>query len=750
MANTILFISSYPPRECGIANYSIDLIDTLKSSFGESLNVKICALENDEELNFYKEEVAYVLNTDHKESYANLVNQISGDYELSLIIIQHEFGFFAKHEENFLDLLSSINLPILIVFHTVLPCPNIKLKTNVISISNLVSGIIVMTHNSKNILVQDYQINQNQIMVISHGTHLANHYNKDELKSKFELEGRLVVSTFGLLGSGKNIETTLKALPSIIKEFPKIAFLIIGKTHPTILKWEGELYRNSLLKLVDDLNLQGNVIFINKYLPLDELLEYLQLTDIYLFTSKDRNQAVSGTFSYALSMGCPIISTPIPHALEVLKDDAGIIIDFENEAQLANAVIELFKNKSLSDKIAFNALHRISSTAWQNSAIAHLKLIQTFLPGSSELIYSVPEINLNHVIRMTTPIGIIQFSKFSEPDLSSGFTLDDNARALIAMGKLFEQTNCIKYLDYIEIYYAFIKKCLHQNNQFSNYMNSDQSFSNQNFETNLADANGRAIWALGYLMHLNLDEVLRDTFLDVGVTFNRAIQNADKIHSTRAMAFVIKGLYYATLKSKSNTYPRLIALLANRMVQMYKHEQEEDWHWFESYFTYANSVLAEAMLCAWMVTNDIIYYNIAIQSFDFLLSKIMYNDQINVVLNKSWLYKLDKHNSGGLGAEQPIDVAYTILALNRFYTVTNETRYKNYMIQSFNWFLGKNKLNQIVYNPSTGGCYDGIEDSGVNLNQGAESTLSYLLSRLTIDFYIIKNKKRAVSQAALH
>jgi len=622
--------------------------------------------------------------------------------------------------------------PVIVAFHTVLPNPDQLLKENVQGIAGRAESVIVMTHSSQDILVTAYGISEKKISVIPHGTHLVTHVAKKTLKKKYHLQGRKILSTFGLLSSGKSIETTLDALPDVIKVDPTVLFLIIGKTHPSVFKKEGEEYRNRLEAKVVALGLQEHVQFLNYFLPLPELLEYLQLTDIYLFTSKNPNQAVSGTFSYAISCGCPVISTPIPHAREVLKDDAGIIFDFENSQQLSAAINSLLKNEELRMHIGSNALHRMASTAWENSAIAHALLFEKIWDDEISLRYNLPEFNLAHIKKLTTRFGMIQFAKINHPDLDSGYTLDDNARALIAMCQHYELTQEPDDLKLITNYLYFIRYCQQPGGLFLNYVDEGKKFTPQNDDTNLEDSNGRAIWALGYLLsvrHLMPGALI----LDAERIMDAALLNINKIHSTRAMAFVIKGLYHRYAGGKSIQNSPLIAELANRLVQMYRHESSPDWKWFESYLTYANSVLPEAMLCAWLATGDTIYQEIARESFDFLLSKIFSDGQIKVISNKSWLYKETLTGPVTAGGEQPIDVAYTILALKRFYEAFGDETYKQKMEIAFNWFLGQNHLQQIIYNPRTGGCYDGLEENYVNLNQGAESTISYLLARLAVD-----------------
>jgi glycosyltransferase involved in cell wall biosynthesis len=727
----ILFITSYPPRECGIATYSQDLIKALNNKFSNSLSIKVCALESNETTYPYSNEVKFTLKTSLAGDYEKLALKINKDPHIQIVLIQHEFGFFKVQEQAFLQFLIKISKPIVIVFHTVLPHPDEELKIKVKRIAAVCNSVIVMTHNSERILMEDYGIQQKRISVIAHGTHLVPHLSKKFLKLKYGLKDRKVLSTFGLLSSGKGIETTIEALPAIVRKNPEVVFLLIGKTHPEVIRSEGEKYREMLEHKVAEYALQDHVIFINKYLALPDLLEYLQLTDIYVFTTNDPNQAVSGTFAYAMSCACPIISTPIPHAKEFLTEDTGIIFDFRNSQQLADAVIRLVNDEPLRKNISTNTLQKIVSTAWENSAIAHAMLFEEIANDKISLQYSMPSINLHHLKQMTTDTGIIQFSRINQPDICSGYTLDDNSRALITMCMHYKLTGDEESITYIHKYLGFIKKCQQPAGDFLNYVDINNKFTAQNKDGNLDDANGRAVWALGFLISLK-DLFPAEISSDAESILKQSLHHICTIHSTRAMAFAIKGLFYYQSAIPSPENLVLLKTFANRLVQMYKHESNEKWEWFESYLTYANSILPEAMLYAWLLTGKDIYKEIAISSLHFLLLQTFNENGIEVISNKNWL---QKGEVAGHFGEQPIDVAYTIMTLSNFYDALQDEEYHLKMQTAFNWFLGNNRLHHIIYNPCTGGCYDGLEDTHVNLNQGAESTLSYLMARMTMDKY---------------
>lgn len=348
-----------------------------------------------------------------------------------------------------------------------------------------------------------------------------------------------------------------------------------------------------------------------------------------------------------------------------------------------------------------------------------------------QLAYSYPEINLRHFQDLTTPFGMIQFSKINQPDIDSGYTLDDNVRALVAMCMHFEATEDEQDIPKIRLYVDFIEFCVQPGGYFLNYVDEHKNFTPQNETSNLADSNGRAIWALGYLISIR-DLLPEDILAKAETIFEKVMPRIEMLHSTRAMAFSIKGLYYSYTKTKSQAHASLVKLFADRLVAMYKHESEEGWEWFEGYLTYGNSILPEAMLQEWLVTGEPIYKKIAKESFDFLLKSTFNEEGIQVISNRTWWKKGETPARFG---EQPIEITYTILALEKFYEVFKEEEYLQKMKVAFDWFLGKNHLNQVIYNPCTGGCYDGLEETQVNLNQGAESTVCYLIARLKMEEY---------------
>lgn len=724
----IVFLSTFPPTQCGIATYTQDTIKGITDVFGKSITCEICELVDHQKA---KPTQAFTLNTKNKAEYATVAEEINSDQSVKLVHIQHEFGLFGgNYGDYLLDFLNAIKKPVTYTFHSVIPNPNNELKTFVKLLLSYSNSVFVMTKQSKEILIKDYEISEEIITCVPHGTHIVIYETPDKAKEKFGIQDRKVLSTFGLLGEGKNIETGLHALKKIIEKEPNVLYLIIGKTHPNLIKDGVDAYRDKLEAIVEELNLQNNVRFINQYLETNELLEYLQATDVYLFTSKDPNQAVSGTFSYAMSCACPMVASKIPHTLEVLTSDCGILVDIGDVDQFAEQTIKLLADDNLREEMGINAFTKMRASSWENVAITHMNTYKTLMEDRSEIKFTYPPIQLRHVKKLTTDLGIIQFSKISIPDLESGYTLDDNARALIAFCMHYKLTKDKEDLPYILIYLDFIERCQQPKGNFINYVDKEnREHVEQNAEVNLEDSNARALWALGTVV--SHADILPETISKkASKILLNSLKWAETIQSPRSIGFATKGLYLYHTAVPNLYVAAIINKLNAKLLSNYEIHASSDWKWFENYMTYGNGILPESMLFAYLVTNKPIYKKVAMDSLDFLMSKMFVNKNFKVISNNGWLHRGSECHEYG---EQPIDVAYTIHTLNSFYDAFGTPEYKHKMKTAFNWFLGKNHLNQIMYNPVSGGGYDGLEKENVNLNQGAESTVCYLTARLLME-----------------
>ncbi|WP_264538085.1 glycosyltransferase [Flavobacterium sp. N1736] len=724
----IVFLSTFPPTQCGIATYTQDTIKGITDVFGKSISCEICELVDKPNA---KSTQAFTLNTKNREEYAKVAEEINNDESVKLVHIQHEFGLFGgNYGDHLLDFLNVIKKPVTFTFHTVLPNPNNELKTFVKLLLSYSNSVFVMTKRSEEILINDYNIQEQTITTISHGTHVVVYEAPETAKVKFGMEDRKVLSTFGLLGEGKNIETGLRALRKIVENTPNALYLIIGRTHPNLIIDGVDTYREKLEGIVNELDLHDNVRFINQYLETEELLDYLKATDIYLFTSKDPNQAVSGTFSYAMSCACPIVASKIPHTKEVLTEDSGILVDIGDEEQFAAAAIKLLSDENLREEMGKNAFRKTRASSWENIAIVHINTYKKLIEDSTEIKFSYPSIELAHVKKMTTELGIIQFSNISIPDLESGYTLDDNARALVAFCMHYKLTEDKDDLPYILIYLDFIERCQKPKGNFMNYVDkNNREHIEQNAEVNLEDSNARGIWALGTVV--SIGKILPEAIAKkASKCLLNALKWAETIQSPRSIGFATKGLYLYHSAVPNLYVAAIINKLNAKLLSNYEIHATKDWRWFEDYLTYGNGILPESMLCAYLVTNKPIYKKVALESLEFLISKTYNGDNFKVISNNGWYHKDSEPQEYG---EQPIDVSYMIQTLNSFYNAFKTPEYKRQMKIAFNWFLGKNHLNQIMYNPVSGGGYDGLEKENVNLNQGAESTVCFLTARLIME-----------------
>lgn len=730
---TLLFVTSYPPRECGIATFAQDLVNAMNKNFAGNLNIEIAALEESgKPANIKETPVTYSVNPFDIDNCIDFAQKINENDKIDLVCFEHEFGLYGgEYGHNLLAMLSLLDKPFVVRFHTVLPYPDIKCTKVVSLISALAAKVIVMTRSSADLLTNVYRVPAEKIVHIPHGTHAHIVEDVSALKRQYNVEGRMVLSTFGLLSENKGIETGIKAMKDIVKQYPDAIYLVLGKTHPVIYSREGEKYRDSLEQLVKELGLENNVRFVNNYLSLRTLLDYLSLTDIYLFTSKDPHQAVSGTFVYAMSAGCAVISTSFVQAREMLEDGAGILIDFNNPEQLAAGALRLLSDRELRAQMSQLAIEKTRNSIWENVAIAHMSVISDAL-AEDRILPNLPPPYLDHIDRMTDEFGMLQFSKHDIPDPAFGYTLDDNARALIATcmyGTELKSSSFVNSL--VRKYINFIRYCQRPSGRFLNYVDIDGEFNKMNEEVNLEDANGRAVWALGYALASHRTLAF-DAVQDILSIFRQCFSWMESLSSPRAMAFTIKGLFYFLSYKPGGKAAEILQQLAGKLFDHYKDEADDNWHWYESYLTYGNAVLPEAMMMAYQITGITEYRITAENTLAFLCSKTFTDSHMKVISNKTWYHRNTTEPSED-GGEQSIEVAYTMLALNTFYNTTKNNSYLEKMRLAFSWYLGNNHLKQLVYNPLTYGCYDGLEKNNINQNQGAESTVCYLIARLLME-----------------
>ncbi len=719
----VLYMSTFPPRECGIATFTNDLVTAMDKKFSHLIKSRIVAMNKDlSNMYNYPEDVIFQIPDVDIQEYIDAAKKINGMDNIKLINIQHEFGIFGGEYGSYLiAFLEIINKPVILTFHSVLPEPDDKLKRIVQALAKKSECIIVMAKIAADILRKEYGVTTD-IQFVPHGIPTVLFNSSIKEKTKMGYKKRIVLLSFGMMNPGKSYEQVIDALPKVIKKFPHILYMIVGETHPVVRKKEGEQYRNFLEKKVKELGLEKNVKFYNKYVSLKEIVQYLQATDIYVCSNNDPHQVVSGTLAYAVGSGRAVISTPFLHAKELVTPDRGILAEFNNPKSFADAIIKIISNPKLKASMEKNAYANTRHMTWDNVALAYMSVFKKHMNISKKDGVKIPKIKLNHLVNLTDDFGMVQFANNTKPAISSGYTLDDNARAMIVCCMHYNAFKNKSTLNLIKTYINFIKYAQQKDGKIYNFAGHDR---NVNLEHWSGDSYGRALWSLGFL--LSTKEIPHGLKEEAEQIFNKASLLINSIKSPRAVAFIILGLYFYNKAKSSPENIKKIRESADYLLMLYKNYSSSEWQWFEEYLTYSNSKLPEALFYAYLATKNKEYLEIAKSSLDFLSSVTFENGTFAPVGQDGWYFK---NGQKAHFDQQPIDTASMVQTLLLANKITKEKHYLKDAITAFQWFLGKNFLNAMVYDESTGGCHDGIGKYSINLNQGAESTLSYLLARL--------------------
>lgn len=670
----------------------------------------------------YPKEVGWEIDQNSKVAYLNLAQIINTDSNISGTIIQHEYGIFGGVEgENVLTFMENCKKPMLVTLHTALPLPNPIMEKITSKIVKLASTIVVLTKSSKEIIEKIYPESTNKIFVIPHGIHPVEFVATKGFKGKIELKDHIILSTFGLLSRGKGIEYVINALPEVVKKYPSVLYLILGETHPVIRRNEGETYRKELAKLITKLGLEKHVKFYDQYLTLPDLFDFLRATDLYIATSTDPNQAVSGTLSYALGSGRAVISTEFAQAKEIVTEDVGRLVPIKDSPAVTKAMLELLKDKKRLQQMNRNAYDKTRYMLWSNVAERYINLF----------VYTVtPPIKISHLQNMTDDFGLFQFAVHATPNKDFGYTLDDNARALIVCSWLLQKKYSQKLEELITIYLMFIKKCQRKNGSFINYISYEEKLpTDQNNHEDLEESQTRALWALSEVIrNKSLSEDLRYQAKKI---FLLSFKQKISLTHLRSRAFIIKT--FATviddLPEHREVLKTQIKEQADALIMALQTNSVKSWQWFEKELNYNNALLAESLLIAGKTTGNKEYIEKGMISLRFLISKTFSANRYMPIGHTFWYKNKQKRSEYD---QQPEDPTSMILALVRAYKNTQNEEYKNLAKQCFSWFLGNNSLHLPLYNEITGGCYDGLHRDRVNANQGAESLVSYLMANISI------------------
>ncbi len=727
----IVSLSTFPPQQCGLATFTRDLSTTFNQLFAPGIESRIVAVNDDETvINKYPKSVIAAFPKHDKNAYSKIALRLNKAAHVKLVSIQHEFGIFGGDMgEYILEFTAALTKPLAITFHTVLPQPSEQMLRIVASLAKRAEIIIVMTEASKLILEQVYKIETDAITIIPHGIHPALYKSSAPAKKILQLPlDRVILSTFGLLGPDKGIEYVIEALPAVVKRHPHIQYLVIGATHPDIRKREGEAYREYLKKRIAALGLESIVKFVDSYLKTSKLLTFLQASDIYISTPLNPDQAVSGTLTYALGTGRPVVATSFAQAKEDVGSEAGILVGFKNSQEISDALLRLLDNAALRQQMGKYAYFKTRNMTWGNVAIAYIRAFAKKVPGLKENEKRIPRVSLRHLKRLTDDFGIIQFTHLTEPDKQSGYTLDDNARALRFTAMYYDQTKSPTSLKLARVYLDFMEFVQNTDGSFENYVTQEKILSDeQNNTENLQEANARAVHALAVAATtVSLPEEMRRKARQL---YEQSLAHVESLSSPRAIASYIKSLAVFLEQEKNLVYLGKLRAACDALILSYEEHSTKEWDWFEPILAYSNGIIPEALLIGYKITGNKDYFAVGKKTLDFLIDNTFEHGLYVPIGQDGWFKR------GGYRHrfdQQPEDTAAMVAVCKTMYELTNEHQYQKYAFKAFDWFLGGNVSGRIMYDQSSGGCYDGLREKEVNLNEGAESTLSYLLSRIIL------------------
>lgn len=728
----IAFVGNFSPRRCGIATFTTDISEAVASEFPASSC--IAAIIRDSTTNHdYSSRVRFEIDQEDPESYLRAADFLRVS-NVEVVSLQHEFGIYGGPAgSHILGFLERVRKPVVTTLHTVLKKPDAEQRFVMDELNRLSERFVVMAEHGKHLLTQVYGVDPEKIDFIPHGVIDMPFVDSDFYKDIFDAEGKTVLLTFGLLSPNKGIETAIEALPAILAQHPDVIYLIVGATHPHLLAKQGELYRDSLIALVDQLGISQQVIFINRFVALEELKEFIGGSDIYLTPYRNEEQVTSGTLAYAFGAGKACISTPYWHARELLAEERGIIVPFSDAPAIASAVNELLTHPTRMTALRKRAWKEGRKMTWPEVARRYMASFERARDSisihphisdecgkASHAPLPIPPVKLDHLYRMTDHTGIFQHAIYNVPNYLEAYCTDDNARALIFT--VFHQLEhgpdpeldraASSYLAFL--WYAFDPEI----GRFRNFMSHDRVWlENMGSE----DSHARALWAVGTTLGNSINEGSRNLS---ALLFQRGLKQVKHFRSPRAWAFTLIAIHeYLRAFSGDRVVEQMRTLLVDRLISLYRAHSYEDWKWFELTATYDNGKLSHALI----TSENPAAIEIGLISLKWLMDQQTHpNGHFSPIgCHGFWHRGQPKARFD----QQPVEAHAMISACMAAAEVTGDPSWSIYAHQCFGWFLGHNDLGRCLYNEATGGCRDALLRDDINQNEGAESTLAYLLSR---------------------
>jgi len=735
---TIAFLGDYLPRKCGIATFTSDLLGAVAARHPQSRCFAVPVNDLDGCYQ-YPDVVRCEIEEQDLKSYRRAADFLNTS-KVDVVSVQHEFGIFGGPAgSHLLALLRELEAPVVTTLHTVLLKPNADQHRVMQKLIAHSTRLVVMAERGRTILQQVYQAPPAKIDLIPHGIPDVPFVASDCYKDRFGVGGKKVLLTFGLLSPNKGIEHVLQALPDIVAEFPDVVYIVLGATHPHEFRTRGEAYRLGLEAIARKNKIEDHVIFYNRFVELKELTEFIGAADLYITPYLDEAQSTSGTLAYAFGAGKAVISTPYWHAAELLRDQRGVLVPFADPAAIAREASGLLRDGMRRSAMSANAYKLGRAMVWSNTAGLYMRSFELAqrqsaaaprefvrANGFSHRPHESPELNLDRLYRMTDSTGIFQHASFAAPNPSEGYCTDDNARALILavlLGQLEEAPKNVQAL--ATTYAAFLEHAFDPKTaRFHNFLSIDRQWLD---ERGSEDSHGRAIWALGTAVGRSPHWSSRTMAKQL---FAQALPAVTEFTSPRAWAFSLIGIHEYLGRRNGDRLTRLAydvrEDLTGRLMTIFDKVAEPGWTWFEQGLTYDNAKLAHALIVSGRATGHTSVYERGIQALRWLVGVQTSPHGRLRPIGSNGFYK--RNGARAHFDQQPIEAQTTVSACLEAYRATGDPWWHEQAQRAFDWFLGSNDLGLELYARQTGGCRDGLHADRGNENQGAESTLAFLLS----------------------
>jgi len=735
----VAFIGNYLPRQCGIATFTTDLCEAIAEEYKGTACIALPV--NDTEAGYeYPSRVRFELTEKDIESYRRAADFLNIN-NVDMVSLQHEYGIYGGRAGSYiLTLLRELRMPIVTTLHTILRDPSPEQRRVLEEIVSLSDRVVVMSERGAEFLQTIYNVPEEKIDLIPHGIPDVPFVDPSFHKDLFGVEGKSVLLSFGLLSANKGIENVIEALPMILEKYPNVVYIIVGATHPHVIQNEGETYRLSLQWLAHEKGVEGNVIFYNRFVSLEELVQFISAADIYITPYLDAAQITSGTLAYTLGAGKAVVSTPYWYAEEMLAEERGVLVPFRDPKALADQVIDLLENESKRHAMRKRAYLFGRDMVWPQVARRYMKTFERAraerrhfaqadfaVKPLDKRAWELPPLKLDHLRDLTDETGILQHAIFTIPNYREGYTTDDNARALM-VSVLLEELGAKEATELATRYLAFTWYAFNsETRRFRNFMDYQRNWLE---ESGSDDSHGRALWALGTLLGRSNTPTLHNM---AGRVFEQSLLAILETTSPRAWAFALIGIHeYLGRLAGDRRVSQVQEELAGRLLALYKDNRADGWNWFENKLTYCNSALSHAMLLCGQSMSNPAMTGVGLESLGWL-AELQHADTEGkhfVPVGSNGFYQ-----RGGERArfdQQPVEAQAMVSACLEAYRITGKKSWHTEARRAFEWFLGRNDLHLPVYDPTTGGCRDGLHPDRPNENQGAESTLAFLQSLLEL------------------